>query len=110
MKGRSLMVCLEVEYGVRTSLLFLNGRQKHADCIKVLNSELLPYASKLEEKKRNFNKMERLYTPAKRVKNCFVTNNMQILSWPAKSPDLKVVETFTLGNAGSPSICWWKTI
>ena len=86
------MVWLAVGYGGRTSLVFLNGTRKHTDYIEVLNSELLPYASELGGELWKFQQDGASVHTVKGVKNWFVANNVQVLSWPAKSPDLNIVE------------------
>lgn len=92
MGGGSLMVWLAVGYGGSTSLVFLNGRQKHTDYIQVLNSELLPYGSDLGGEEWKFQQDGASIHTATGVKNWFQTNNVDVLPWPAKSPDLNIVE------------------
>ncbi|GIY72297.1 transposable element Tc3 transposase [Caerostris darwini] len=92
MEGGSLMVWLAVGYGGRTSLVFLNGRQKHRDYIQVLNSEFLPYGSDLGGEEWKFQQDGASLHTATGVKNWFLTNNVDVLPWPAKSPDLNIVE------------------
>lgn len=92
MGGGSLMVWLAVGYGGRTSLVFLSGRQKHTDYINVLDSELLPYGSELGGEEWIYQQDGASIHTAKGVKNWFAANNVRVLPWPAKSPDLNIVE------------------
>ena len=86
------MVWLAVGYGGRTSLVFLSGRQKHTDYIQVLNSDLLPYGVELGGDDWIFQQDGASIHTANGVKNWFAANNVRVLPWPAKSPDLNIVK------------------
>lgn len=92
MGGGSLMVWLAVGYGGRTSLVFLNGRQNHKDYIRLLESELLPYGTELGGEDWIFQQDGAAIHTANGVKHWFRRNKVRVLPWPAKSPDLNIVE------------------
>ncbi|GBN21591.1 hypothetical protein AVEN_182640-1 [Araneus ventricosus] len=78
MGGRSLMVCLAVGYGGKTSSVFLNGKQKRIDNILVTESELLPYGSDLGGEELIFKQERTSIHFDCRVKNWFFANNAWI--------------------------------
>ena len=100
MRGGNLMIWLAVGYGKGTSLVFLTGRQKYTHYIQVLNSKFLPYSSELGEEERMFQQDETRIHTAIWVKNWFAANNVRILPWTAKVPDLNIVENIRAKHVG----------
>lgn len=90
--GGSLMVWLAVGYGGRTCLSFLHGRLKHTDYIHLLQSALLPYGSDLGGEDWIFQQDGASIHTARGVKTWFANNNVRVLPWPSRSPDLNIVE------------------
>ncbi|GBM12284.1 Transposable element Tc3 transposase [Araneus ventricosus] len=90
--GGSLIVWLAVGFGGRSSLVFIKGRQNHKDYIKQLETELLPYGSDWGGENWIHQQDGASIHSAQGVKKWFDDNNVQVLPWPAKSPDLNIVE------------------
>ncbi|GBM11503.1 Transposable element Tc3 transposase [Araneus ventricosus] len=90
--GGSLMVWLAVGFGGRSSLVFIKGRQNHKDYIQHLETELLPYGSDWGGENWIYQQDGASIYTAQGVKKWFDDNNVQVLPWPAESPDLNIVE------------------
>ncbi|GBM54729.1 Transposable element Tc3 transposase [Araneus ventricosus] len=90
--GESLMVWLAVGFGGRSSLVFIKGRQNHKDYKQQLETELLPYGSNWGGENWIHQQDGASIHTAQGVKKWIDDNNVQVLPWPAKSPDLNNVE------------------
>ncbi|GBN49211.1 Transposable element Tc3 transposase [Araneus ventricosus] len=90
--GGSLVVWLAVGFGGRSSLVFIKGRQNHKDYIKQLETELLPYGSDWGGENWIHQQDGASIHSAQGVKKWLDDNNVQVFPWPAKSPDLNIVE------------------
>ncbi|GBM75952.1 Transposable element Tc3 transposase [Araneus ventricosus] len=90
--GGSLVVWLAVGFGGRSSLVFIKGRQNHKDYIKQLETELLPCGSDWGGENWIHQQDGASIHSAQGVKKWLDDNNVQVFPWPAKSPDLNIVE------------------
>lgn len=90
--GGGVMVWLAVGFGGRTSLIFLKGKQNHTEYIEQLKSHLLPYGPQLGGENWTFQQDGATIHTAKAVKKWFKDNNINVLDWPSKSPDMNIVE------------------
>ncbi|GBN97993.1 Transposable element Tc3 transposase, partial [Araneus ventricosus] len=90
--GGSLMVWLAVGFSGRSSLIFIKGRQNHKDYIQQLETELLPYGLDWGGENWIYQQDGASIHTTQGVKKWFDDNNVQVLPWPAKSPDLNIVE------------------
>ncbi|GBM78058.1 hypothetical protein AVEN_154020-1 [Araneus ventricosus] len=83
-----------IEYGGKTSLVFLSDRQKDTYnlYIEELESELLHYGSELGGEDWMFHQDGASIRTTNAVKNWFIQSNMRVLPWADKRPDLNIVE------------------
>ncbi|GBN14476.1 Transposable element Tc3 transposase [Araneus ventricosus] len=68
------------------------GRQNHKDYVQKLETELLSYGSDWVGENWIYQQDGASIHTAQGVKKWFDDNSVQVLSWPAKSPDLNIVE------------------
>ena len=72
----------------------------------MLISKLLPYGSEIEREDYMFQHNKISIHIAVEVNIWFITNDVQVLPWPAKCPDLNIEEN-GLPEFYSSSTHWW---
>ena len=76
-----------------TDLAFLQGKQKSADyIIKGLENNLLSFAERMYGANYVFQQNNAPIHTYKLTRTFFQERNINILSWPARSPDLNPIE------------------
>ena len=72
-------------------LAFLQGKQKSADYNKVLENNLLPFAEKMYGANYVFQQDKPIHS-SKLTRTFYQERNINVLSWPDRSPDLNPIE------------------
>ena len=86
------MIWVAISHDGLTDLAFLQGKQKSADYIKVLENNLLPFAERMYDANYVFQQDASPIHTSKLTRTFFQERNIKVLSWPARSPDLNPIE------------------
>lgn len=92
MGGGGIMVWGAIGYKGKTNIRFINSTMKSIDYIKLIDEEIKLHATRITGNKFIFQQDNAAVHTAKVVNNYFCTNNIKVLPWPAKSPDLNIIE------------------
>lgn len=92
MGGGSLMVWAAFSILGKTPICFLSTRMNSEKYGELLENVLLPYLDETEFVNPIFQQDNAPIHVSKYMKKWFVDHNVQILDWPAKSPDLNPIE------------------
>lgn len=87
-QGGHISVWGAIGYDFKTPLVIIKGYLKSEQYIEILENNLLPYI-------RNFTVYQQDNAPqhvSKLSKEWFNTNNIDVLNWPPRSPDLNIIE------------------
>ena len=76
----------------KTTLAILKGNQKATDYVATLSNHLLPFGRRLGGPKWVFQQDNASIHTAKDVTKFFKDQNMAVMPWPARSPDLNPIE------------------
>ncbi|POM75975.1 Transposase [Phytophthora palmivora] len=94
--GGSVMIWAGVNWYGNTEIVFLKGKQGASNYTETLRSSLLPYMRELKSKIGDldpiFQHDNASIHSARLTKDFLAVNNVTTLPWPAKSPDLNIVE------------------
>ncbi|KAG3174910.1 hypothetical protein C6341_g9675 [Phytophthora cactorum] len=94
--GGSVMIWAGISWYGKTELIFLNGKQNAVKYTETLSKGLLPYLGELRLKIGNlrpiFQQDNASIHSARFTKTFLEINNVETLPWPAKSPDLNIIE------------------
>lgn len=90
--GGSLMVWLGFCATGKLNLAFTSCKMNSADYMEVLNSCLLPFKAKYRRKKFVFQQDNASIHTSSATKAWFDSRKIELLWWPARSPDLNPVE------------------
>jgi hypothetical protein len=86
------MVWAAFGFNGKTQIIFLNGRQKAADYIRVLADHLLPFGGEIGGRSWNFQQDNAPIHTAGLTKTWFRDNSVVDLNWPSRSPDLNPID------------------
>ncbi len=88
----SVMVWATFSFKGKTQIIFLNGRQKAADYIRVLAEHLLPIGEEIDSRNRIFQQDNAPIHTAGLTKTWFRDNPVVVLNRPSRSPDMNPIE------------------
>ncbi|GMF65028.1 unnamed protein product [Phytophthora lilii] len=94
--GGSVMIWAGASWHGKSKLVILEGRQSSIDYVKTLRENLLPY---LENLRTNYQVSRPIFQhdnasihSARRTKDFLRDASVSTMTWPAKSPDLNIIE------------------
>ncbi|RWR98786.1 Transposable element Tc3 transposase-like protein, partial [Dinothrombium tinctorium] len=90
--GGSVMVWAGFSSSGKTSIAFLDGRQKASDYQRTLSDFILPVGSQLGGPQWIFQQDNAAIHTAKSTKTWFADHGVKVLDWPSLSPDLNPIE------------------
>ena len=90
--GESVLICGAISYYGVGELTILDGTQNFAAYCKKLEDKLLPFAAETLGETWTFRQDNASIHRSKLTQKWFVDNSIDVLPWPAKSPDLKIIE------------------
>lgn len=92
MGGGSVMVWAAIGYHGKTDIVFLPGKLKSQDYIKIIDEQLTKYGNTIAGENYIFQQDNARVHVAKCVQKYFSDHDIKILNWPARSPDLNIIE------------------
>jgi len=90
--GGSLMIWGAFSAAGKAELVVMEGRQNSQRYIDVLEKSLLPFLSVTHNNNATFQQDNAAIHTSRVTKNWFQEKNIQVMDWPAKSPDLNPIE------------------
>lgn len=90
--GGSVMVWGAITSKGVVELVVLNGRQTSKDYLELLKTQKIKITEKLEQQSYIFQQDNAPIHTAKIIKQWFQLEKMNVLDWPALSPDLNIIE------------------
>ena len=90
--GGSVMVWAGVSAAGKTEIAVLEGRQNSEKYIKTLKDYMLPLLEANREKKLIFQQDGASIHTSNKTKQWIVSQQVELLPWPSKSPDLNITE------------------
>lgn len=90
--GGSLMIWAGICTSGKTELAFLNGNQNASDYILTLSEVLLPFVDLTFGRDCIFQQDNAAIHSARITKEFFDEQNLTVMEWPSKSPDLNPIE------------------
>lgn len=76
----------------KSDLCFVDTNMNSLTYLQILEANLLPFASRILPEGFTFQQDDALVHTANVVKGWFKDNNVSVLEWPAKSPDVNPIE------------------
>ena len=86
------MVWAGVMSAAKTDLWICEGKVNSQKYCEILNKALLPFIKKHPKKKFTFQHDNATIHKSKYTKNYLKTHKIEVMDWPAKSPDLNPIE------------------
>lgn len=92
LKGGGIIVWGTIGYKGKTNIRCVKGKMKSPDYMKLINEEITLHARRISGEKFIFQQDNAAVHTVKILKNYFDTHDIKVLPWPARSPDLNIIE------------------
>lgn len=90
--GGSLMVWAAIGYNGKTELVFINGKQNSIKYKETLIKYLIPFTTQITGDEWVFQQDNCPFHVSNYMKQWFIDENIDVIDWPALSPDLNIIE------------------
>ena len=90
--GGSLMTWTEITRFGKLSLVFVKGRMNSEAYQNLLTNNLLPLLQRFHRFKWRFQQDNASIHSSASTRRWFIENNVEVLEWPARSPNLNIIE------------------
>lgn len=90
--GKSLMIWAAFSQKGKSDIAILDGRQNAQKYTETLQSHLIPFTARNYNSSWIFQQDNASIHTARLTKSWFQEKNIQVMEWPAKSPDLNPIE------------------
>jgi hypothetical protein len=90
--GGSVMVWAGVGFNGKTNIAMISGKMKSKEYIDLLNTHLLTFAAKIGGKNWILQQDNCPIHTSNETKQWLQSKNINVLDWPALSPDLNIIE------------------
>ncbi|CAK9833057.1 Transposable element Tc3 transposase [Anthophora retusa] len=92
MGGGGIMIWSGIGYYGKMDINFISGKLNSKKYLEMIDQQINAYATRIAGDKFIFQHDNAAVHTAKVVKAYFSSKNIRILDWPAKSPDLNIIE------------------
>lgn len=92
MGGGSVMIWGGIGFNQRTDIVMISGRINSKDYLALIENQLKKYFEKESKDNVLFQQDNAPVHTSKLVKEFFKKENIQVLDWPARSPDFNIIE------------------
>jgi transposase len=87
-----VMIWTGIGYHGRTDIKFIGGKINSKMYLQLISEQIERHATRISGEKFTFQQDNTAVHSAKVVKSYFKANNIPLLEWPARSPDINVIE------------------
>lgn len=92
MGGGSVILWCGIGYHGKTDLVFFSGNLNSENYLRIIDEQLSEHGNNIAGEQYIFQQDNAKVHIAKRVQQYFSDRNITTLSWPARSPDLNIME------------------
>lgn len=92
MGGGGVMVWAGIGYKGKTDICIVDGKMKSPDYIKLIDDQIRTHAARIAGENFVFQQDNAAVHTARIVTEYFASKNITTLRWPARSPDLNIIE------------------
>lgn len=86
------MVWAGIGYFGKTNIKFINGRMNSAQYVNLIKEQINDHAERISGPDYIFQQDNAAVHTSRLVQSYFNENNISVLPWPARSPDLNIIE------------------